>query len=61
MIGCTEKVIGGFQELVDVSTLDNPGGTIPGLTIYWCAGDEDSLLAATVGKHGRFIVPETEP
>lgn len=51
--GCTEKVVGGFQHVIDAGHLGDPSATLLGAKRFWCASHEQSLKQ-NLGK-GRFL------
>jgi hypothetical protein len=57
LIDCNERAIGGFQELVDIATITNPGATIPSLITCWCAAHQEMLEEEVFGKRGVWLKP----
>jgi hypothetical protein len=55
IVGCAEKAIGGFREIVDARTLDDPTAAIPGLTTCWCKAHESTLRPTVLGKRGVWL------
>jgi len=53
--GCTEKPIGGFVELIDAGTFDNPNDTLEGMRTGWCKAHESMLRPTTFGTGGRSL------
>jgi len=58
LVNCTEKIVGGFQEIIDVGTFDHPNATIPGLRTHWCDTHESMLRPTILGKRGRWLTAE---
>jgi hypothetical protein len=42
--GCTEKVVAGYEEVLDAGDHDNPYATMPGLRAAWCKKHEQQAL-----------------
>jgi hypothetical protein len=55
LVGCTEKVVGGFREVIDVGDFQNPTATIPGLRTLWCGSHESLLRPKVLGKRGVWL------
>lgn len=55
MGGCTEKPIGGFVELIDAGTFDNPNDTLEGMRTGWCKAHESMLRPTVAGSRGRWL------
>jgi hypothetical protein len=53
MVGCTEKVIGGFQHVVDAGSFEYPNATIEGGRTLWCKEHERMLDGRLYG--GRYL------
>jgi hypothetical protein len=59
VVGCEEKVIGGFQETLSAGSFQRPAAGIKGGKIGWCATHQSLLLSKTLGKSGvRLTVKE---
>jgi len=54
LVGCTNKVIGGFQKTIDAGNFENPAATIPGMKTLWCRDHED-ILNIGLGR-GRYLI-----
>ena len=52
-VNCERDAIGGFEELIDASSHDDPNDTIPGLRVFWC--EEHSYLQEKASGVGRFL------
>lgn len=55
VVGCNEKAVGGFMEIIDAGTLQDPTATIPGLRTFWCESDEELLRPTVSGKRGVWL------
>jgi hypothetical protein len=55
LVGCNEKPVGGFMELLDAGSFDSPNATIPGLKTAWCKTHEDMLRPSVLGKRGVWL------
>jgi hypothetical protein len=55
LVGCQEKVVGGFRELIVAGHTQDPSATIPGLQTFWCRSHEDSLRPHVLGKRGVWL------
>lgn len=53
VVGCDAPVVGGFQEVIDASSFDDPGATLDGMKRAWCAEHERSLKRNL--PRGRFL------
>jgi hypothetical protein len=51
--GCTGRVVGGFQRILDAATIDDPNATLPGLKKAWCREHEQEGREG-LGR-GRFL------
>ena len=58
MSGCNNKVVGGFQELIDVGNFQEPNATAPGMITVWCAEHEAELRPTVAGMPGRSLGPQ---
>jgi len=55
VVGCEQKVVGGFKELISASSYENPSATIEGMRTLWCQEDEFMLRPTVAGKRGKFL------
>ena len=55
LVGCTNKPEGGFEKLIDAGTFDDPGATLRGTRIAWCAIHRETLEPKTYGLRGRSL------
>jgi hypothetical protein len=55
LVGCQEKVVGGFQEIIDTGNFKNPIATIEGMRTIWCESHKDSLRSHVIGKQGTWL------
>ena len=55
LVGCEEKVVGGFQEFIDVGYIGNPNATAPGMKTAWCESHKNSLSSHVLGKRGDWL------
>jgi hypothetical protein len=53
IVGCTDKVVGGFQGTLDAGHFQNPTATIPDQRTLWCK-DHESSLNRGLGK-GHYL------
>jgi hypothetical protein len=57
VVGCNQRVIGGFQKLIDVTnSQSNTRETIPGSRTFWCKEHEEHLNRG-LGS-GRYLNTE---
>lgn len=56
IVGCTGKVVGGFQHILDAATTDDPKATLPGMKRAWCK-DHEQEAKKGLGR-GRFLTQE---
>jgi len=55
VIGCSEKAVGGFQEMIEAGDMMNPSATLPGLRTFWCEYHKESLQAHVLAKRGVWL------
>lgn len=53
MVGCTGKVVGIFEEIVDAATIADPTATLRGAKTAWCR--EHAQTAREGLCRGRFL------
>jgi hypothetical protein len=58
VVGCDEKVVGGFREIIPAGHLQDATASIPGPRTCWCRTHETSLRAGVVGKRGERLSPK---
>ena len=54
--GCTEKVVGGYEDILDAGDHENPHATLPGMKTAWCKTNEQKAKQS-LGR-GRFLSQE---
>jgi hypothetical protein len=55
LVGCKNRAIGGVEEILDASHLQDPFATIPGMRTAWCREHEEMLKSSTFGKRVRKL------
>lgn len=55
VVGCEQKAVGGFKELISASSYDDPSASIEGMRTLWCKEDEALLRPTIAGKRGKFL------
>ena len=53
--GCGNKPVGGFMQIIEVSTVDQPNEILPGGRTFWCKTHQVMLESTTWGKPGRLL------
>jgi hypothetical protein len=53
--GCTDTPIGGFQEVLNVGHMQDPGAEMAGSGTFWCADHESALRPKTFAKQGYYL------
>jgi hypothetical protein len=55
LVGCNEKPIAGFKEIIDAGDFNDPNATLPGMSTAWCKGHEEMLRPTVFGKRGVWL------